>query len=67
MAIGPTRGYCEEIIFTLLREDGIYIEGQEMSLVVFDPTKLGGVLMADVDDLDDMSGWSLSGYSPPKG
>ena len=66
VAVGPTRGYCQEIILALFAEDGLDLSGVELPMIVFDPMIPGGILIDRADESDDMSGWSLDGYSPPK-
>lgn len=68
-AIGPTRGYCEEIILALFEEEGLDMSGVELPVIEFDPEETGGVLI-DPSELESpegesMEGWSLDGWTDP--
>lgn len=67
VATGPTQGYCEEIVFALLQEEGVDIaDGEVLPMVVFDPSRPGGLLIDPSINPEDtsMEGWDLNGWKP---
>lgn len=66
MAVGPTRGYCEEIALSLFAEEGMDLSGVELPVLEFVLDQPGGVLIDPMEPLegeDPMEGWSLDGWS----
>mgnify|MGYP003652703773 FL=1 len=53
---------AEHIALDLLDSVGLDLEGEEVTMIVFDTEEKGGVILT-VDDYSDMTGWSKDGYS----
>tara|TARA_R110000744_G_scaffold380215_1_gene500259 strand:- start:53779 stop:54012 length:234 start_codon:yes stop_codon:yes gene_type:complete len=53
---------AEHIALDLLDSVGLDLEGEEVTMIVFDTEEKGGVILT-VDDYSDMTGWSMDGFS----
>ena len=53
---------AEHIALDLLDSVGLDLEGEEVTMIVFDTEEKGGVILT-VDDYSDMTGWSKDGFS----
>tara|TARA_R110002153_G_scaffold9324_3_gene38614 strand:+ start:2549 stop:2782 length:234 start_codon:yes stop_codon:yes gene_type:complete len=53
---------AEHIALDLLDTVGIDLEGEEVTMLVFDTSEKGGVILT-VDQEPDMTGWSADGFS----
>lgn len=62
VATGYNREEAEEIILQLFNEQGIDLDGVEMSLIVFDPSTRGGVLLNLEEEEEGI--WTEDGWQP---
>ena len=52
---------AEHIVLELFAGIGIEVEGEEMTLLVFDPAEPGGVIIDTSED--PMEGWTADGFT----
>jgi hypothetical protein len=63
VATGPSQEYVEQIALELFRRQGYELEGVEVDIIVFDPSRPGGILFEANEDIpSDMTGWSEEGF-----
>tara|TARA_R110000737_G_scaffold47134_4_gene67043 strand:+ start:5686 stop:5919 length:234 start_codon:yes stop_codon:yes gene_type:complete len=55
---------AEHIALELLSSVGVELEGEEVSMLVFSTSERGGVIL-EMDQSDDMEGWSMDGFNAP--
>jgi hypothetical protein len=70
IATAPTREAAEEIALELFAEFGLFLEGVEIPMVVFDPNDTGGLILDPTmpdpfEEVDSMEGWTLDGFNAP--
>tara|TARA_R110002167_G_scaffold143958_2_gene333699 strand:- start:48599 stop:48832 length:234 start_codon:yes stop_codon:yes gene_type:complete len=63
VATAPTTEDAEQIAMQLLHSEGVDLENEDVTMLVFDPSETGGVIMT-TDQPPDMAGWSMDGFTP---
>ncbi len=62
VATAADQAAAEQIVMQLLHSEGVDLEAEEVTMLVFDPTDTGGVIMT-TDQPPDMAGWSADGWA----
>ncbi len=63
VAVANSQAMAEQICLDMFERAGHCIDGVEVTIILFDPTDVGGLLLET--DAIDMSGWSIDGYTFP--
>ena len=62
IVLAPTMEAGLHILEDLYLAEGISLEGEDVGVVLFDPTEMGGLIMAEPDPSADMRGWGPGGF-----
>lgn len=61
---GRTQDEAEEIALVLFREAGIELQGVQMTMIIFDPSQPGGLLIDPTDPVEPEGYFDADGWQP---